>query len=272
MRPIAICQHERNQGPGFLQQYLDRYALPYRIFAIDEGDTPPSKAAEFSGIVLLGSNASANDGYSWLRREDQLLQDALARQCPILGHCFGGQMLARALGASVRRNSVPQIGWGKVLLTRFSEAHHWLGPQREIEIFHWHFETFAIPRGAKRVLFGTHCMNKGFAYGPHLALQSHLEVTAESIAAWCEEGAEQIRTYQHLPSVQSWTEMQFKLDEKVARLHRVAEHCYRSWLTQVAGCPPESQLSHATLTARPRGGESFGSWLAREAAPLRATQ
>jgi GMP synthase (glutamine-hydrolysing) len=73
VKPIAICRHEATQGPAYLQTFLDVHEIPYRIFAIDAGDTPPSRAAEFSGIVILGSNASANDGFSWIRREDQLL-------------------------------------------------------------------------------------------------------------------------------------------------------------------------------------------------------
>lgn len=271
VKPIAICRHEATQGPGYLQTCLDLYEIPYRIFEIDAGDTPPSRAAEFSGVVILGSSASANDGFSWIRREDQLLQDALQRNCPILGHCFGGQMLARALGAKVRRNSVPQIGWGKILATTFPEAQYWLGPKRELNLFHWHFDTFEIPRGAKRMLFGYYCMNKGFAHGPHLALQSHLEVTVNSIRQWCEEDRASLMQHQHLPSVQSESEIMFNIEHKVAALHQIANHTYRQWLRQI----PELQyLNHPDFGYgfRPKGGQGWGSSLVGYEVASRAQQ
>ncbi|WP_373975498.1 type 1 glutamine amidotransferase [Chitinibacter sp. SCUT-21] len=256
-KPIAICRHEATQGPAYLQTFLDQHDIPYRIFAIDAGDTPPNRAAEFSGIVILGSNASANDGFSWIRREDALLQDALQRNRPILGHCFGGQMLARALGAKVRRNSVPHIGWGKVLVTTFPEAQYWMGAKRELNIFHWHFDTFEIPRGAKRMLFGHYCMNKGFAHGPHLALQSHLEVTAASIRQWCAEDQASLLKYQHLPSVQSENEIMHNLDRKVATLHQLANHTYRQWLRNIL-IRPELDASTSMAIQRPKGGLGWG--------------
>ena len=261
MKPIAICRHDLSQGPAYLETFLAQHDIPYRLFAIDAGDAPPTRASEFSGIVLLGSNASANDGYSWIRREDRLLQDALQKNCPILGHCFGGQMLARALGANVRRNSVPHIGWGKVWVTTFSEAKYWMGSKRELDMFHWHFETFSIPRGAKRVLFGRHCMNKGFALGPHLALQSHLEVTADSIRAWCASDYAQIEQHQHLASVQSEARILQHLDEKVAALHQIANHTYQQWLSHIA--PARLiPLQHIYEHQRPHGGACWGHMMA----------
>lgn len=260
MKPIAICQHEATQGPGYLLTVLQRHAIPHRVFAIHAGETPPNRASEYGGIVILGSNASANDGTAWMRREDALLQDALRLSCPILGHCFGGQMLARALGGKVRRNSVPQIGWGKVLGTVFPEARHWLGPQRELELFHWHFDTFEIPRGAKRILFGHYCMNKAFACGPHIGLQSHLEVTVESIRDWCREDAATLQHWQHLPSVQSAAEILGNAPVKTARLHRLADHLYLRWLAQIPGALQEMRTT-GSCDLRPRGGSSWGAVL-----------
>lgn len=259
MKPIAICRHEASQGPGYLQTFLDRHEVPYRIFAIDQGDTPPNRASEFSGVAILGSNASANDSFSWIRREDALLQDALLRERPILGHCFGGQMLARALGAKVRRNSVPQIGWGKVLVTLFPEARDWMGLKRELNVFHWHFDTFEIPRGAKRVLFGTYCMNKAFCYGPHIGFQSHLEVTAASITAWCTEGREQLLQHQHFASVQSEAQILHDIDTRVSQLHELADFSYWQWLRK---CSDRAlPIQPITTSHRPHGGHGWGELL-----------
>ncbi len=122
LKPIAICQHDASQGPAYLQQYLQRWQLPYRIFAINQGEAPPQRSRDYSGIVLLGSNASVNDRLPWIRQEEQLLSDALQHHIPILGTCFGGQLLAKVLGAKVPPNAVPQIGWDPVRITAYQEA------------------------------------------------------------------------------------------------------------------------------------------------------
>lgn len=238
LKPIAICQHDATQGPAYLQSYLDLCQLPYQIFAINNGEAPPLSSKDYSAVVLLGSNASVNDPYLWIKQEEVLVQDALARHRPMLGHCFGGQLLAKVLGAQVRPNAVPQIGWDPVRVTAFPEAKAWLGDQAELNLFHWHFETFQIPRGAKRLLYGRYCLNKAFAYGPHLGLQSHLEVTAESVKAWCKQDKESLLNFQHLNSVQSEEDILQNLPAKVAALHKAANFTYHRWLQQLPGYRP----------------------------------
>ncbi|WP_148714589.1 type 1 glutamine amidotransferase [Chitinolyticbacter meiyuanensis] len=247
MKPVAILRHDPLQGPGYLLDFLVRHGIPHRLFAIDAGDTPPTRASEFSGVVVLGSPASVNDGLLWMRREERLLVDALHLSVPILGHCFGGQMLARALGAEVRRNPVPQIGWGRVFVTQFDESRRWFGPRRELQLFHWHYETFAIPRGARRVLFGSYCMNKGFAYGPHLGVQSHLEVTEATVRSWCAQGVSEIADHAG-PAVQDAADLLADLPAKVAALHCIADQVYGQWASRLA----------RPVLLRPHGGEGWG--------------
>ena len=50
-----------------------------------------------------------------------------------------------------------------IALTAYQEARHWLGQQQELLMFHWHFETFQIPAGCKRLLYGRFCLNKAFS-------------------------------------------------------------------------------------------------------------
>ncbi|SMC29086.1 GMP synthase-Glutamine amidotransferase [Andreprevotia lacus DSM 23236] len=246
MKPIAICQHHPAQGPGYLLDFLNQRALPWRLFRLEDGT--PTGMQDYSGVVILGSPASVNDGASWIRREALLVQDALERNKPVLGHCFGGQLLAHVLGAPVRRNPVPQIGWGKVQVTQHADAKRWFGPLRELALFHWHFDTFGIPRRATRVLFGHYCLNKGFAYGPHLGLQSHLEVTAESIRDWCALDGHELLDHAG-PSVQTEAQIMHRLDERLALLHQLADRVYTRWI---------QALSPALAATRPQGGPGWG--------------
>lgn len=101
MRPIAILQHEATQGPGVLRDYLDSQDIPYHLFHPMQEGNVPFNAADYSGIVVLGSNHCANEKLPWVDAEWTLLRGALLHDVSVLGHCFGAQMLARAMGARV---------------------------------------------------------------------------------------------------------------------------------------------------------------------------
>ena len=233
MRPIAILRHDPVQGPGFLLDVLQRHGVPWRVFAIDEGDTPPASAAEFAGIVVLGSDHSVHDPAPWIAAELALLQHALALSIPVLGHSFGGQLLARALGAPVLPNFAPHIGWADGFVAPGHAGRHWFGQRTRVPLFHWHYDTFAIPPGAQRVLAGQCCMNKGYALGPHLGLQSHLEITAETVRAWCEHGLPELDQAVDCPSVQSYDQILADLPARLDAVHAVAERVYARWLQGV---------------------------------------
>ncbi len=226
MNPVAILQHEPSQGPGYLTEFMRHQDIPITVFQASQRDLP-RLAGDYSGIVVLGSNRSVNDAQPWIDAELALLEQAIARDVPVLGHCFGGQLLARALGARVHRNAWPNIGWSRLSVT--PAARHLFDGSAHAEMFNWHYDTFEIPSGATRALFGMHCLNKGFVMGKHLGLQSHLEVTEESVRAWCRESRHEFDRAQG-PAVQPEAEVLRCLPERTARLHHVAHGVYRQWI------------------------------------------
>ena len=225
MRPIALIQHEPHQGPGYLQQFLEQQDLRYRLIRPDLGDAMPRRAADFAGIVVPGSEHGVHDDVAWIAPERALLQDALAREVPVLGHCFGAQLLAVAAGARVARNAWPNIGWSRVWVT--PDARALFRGEPLVEVFNWHYDTFEIPRGGRRLLFGPHCLNKGFALGPHLALQCHLEVTENSVRDWCRMGRHELQLQG--PAIQSEAELLRELPRRTQRLHGLARCAYQHW-------------------------------------------
>lgn len=226
MKPVAIFQHDRTQGPGFLADFLDQHDIPCELIRLCDGEALPAHVRGFSGLVLLGSPASVNDTKQWIADEASLVEHALLDDIPVLGHCFGGQLLAKSMGARVSANSTPQIGWSPVHPT--SQKTPWFGIQRSFRAFNWHYESFTIPRKAERVLFGSHSLNKGFACGKHLGLQCHLEVTAESIASWCAEGRAELVQHAGL-TVQSEVEILRGIKSCLPELRQVAEQVYAHW-------------------------------------------
>lgn len=241
MRPVAILQHEASQGPGYLLNVLQQQGIAYEIFHPAEGQALPSQAGDYSGLVVLGSNHSVNEPLPWIAAELALLADALAADVPVLGHCFGGQLLARALGARVHRNAWPNIGWSRLWVT--PAARSLFGGASQALLFNWHYDTFEIPRGACRLLFGRHCLNKGFSIGRHLGFQAHLEVTEESVRAWCRESRQELARVGG-PAVQSEAQMLAGLRERTAELHALAGGVYRQWAASLNRPPRLHLYSH----------------------------
>ena len=95
-KPVAILQHETNQGPGVLLEHLQQQDIPYEIIRPTEDGHVPRNASNWRGIIVLGSNHGVNERLNWMQDECTLLQSALAHDIPVLGHCFGAQMLAHA--------------------------------------------------------------------------------------------------------------------------------------------------------------------------------
>jgi len=177
-----ILQHEDPTPPGHVTEWLashDADADVYRI-DLDEREIDPT---DYDLIVSLGSEFAAfDDTKPFVVREARLLSDAVERDVPVLGLCFGGQMLARVLGARGYRGEISEIGW---LPVRTSDAE--LIP--EGPWFQWHFDTFPVPEGA-RLVADSEAGPQAFVAGRSLGLQFHPEVTTEIMDEW-------VRVYRH---------------------------------------------------------------------------
>jgi GMP synthase-like glutamine amidotransferase len=154
---------------------------------------------------------------------------------PVLGHCLGGQLMARALGGTVGRNPVKEIGWGDVAVADNAEARRWFGDADTFCGFHWHGETFTIPEGADRVLSSTWCDNQAFAMGKHLGFQCHIEMTEAMIREWCAIGTDEIASASASPGVQQPAQILKSMVDRVVALNAVAEAVYARW---IAGLSP----------------------------------
>jgi GMP synthase-like glutamine amidotransferase len=230
MKPVAIFRHAPTEGPGYLGQFLDAKEIPWRLIRIDAGDSLPTQPNEFSGLVFMGGPMSVNDDLPWIPPELALIRDAVAANIPVLGHCLGGQLMCKALGGTVGRNLIKEIGWGVLSVADDDEARRWFGDTREFLGFHWHGETFTIPQGATRVLCSAYCNNQAFSLGKHLGFQCHIEMTEPMIREWCAVGGEEIASARTSPGVQQAAEMFDGIVAKVGNLNAVADAVYSRWI------------------------------------------
>lgn len=229
MKPLAIFRHAPGEGPGYLADVLKRRGLPYTLIRVDQGDALPATARDYSGLVFMGGPMSVNDPLPWIPQSLALIREAQQAGQPLLGHCLGGQLISKALGGEVGPNPVKEIGWGPVERVPGAAGERWLaGLPDRFEVFHWHGETFTIPKGASLILTGRFCRHQGFVIGRTLALQCHIEMTATMIDAWA--GGPDGRALTASPSVQTASVMREDVAARVAALHKVADVLYTRWL------------------------------------------
>ncbi len=230
MKPVRIFRHHPSEGPGYLSTVLEGAGIPYQLVAIDQGEPVPAALDDISGLVFMGGPMSVNDPLPWIADELALIRRARGARVPLLGHCLGGQLISKALGGTVTPNPVKEIGWFPVERVDNPAAAPWLeGLPAAFEAYHWHGETFSLPADAQWLLKSAHCAHQGFAIGDHvLALQCHIEMTADMVRNWAAHGGEEIAVTG--TTVQSAMEMTRDLDTRCARLQSNAEPLYRRWL------------------------------------------
>ncbi len=230
MKPIAVFRFSATEGPGYFGTFAAQRGLTLHPVEIDSGAPVPTDPSAFSGLVLMGGPMSVNDDLPWIGPTLALIRAALAAGIPVLGHCLGGQLMAKALGGVITRNPVKEIGWGEVSVLDNADARAWFGAvPRRFLAFHWHGETFSIPPDATRILESPYCANQAYVIGNSLGMQCHVEMTREMIETWCAVGAEEIAQADS-PAVQTAAEMMVDVDARVAALNRVAESLYTHWI------------------------------------------
>ena len=132
--------------------------------------------------------------YPWLTEEKRLIEDAILEDRKVLGICLGAQLVASVLGARVRRNQHREVGWAPIWLTdEGAAADCFADVAEELEVFHWHGDTFDIPAGAVNLAQSSGCRHQAFLYGEHvLGLQFHLEVMRKDVMAMLENTEEDL--------------------------------------------------------------------------------
>jgi GMP synthase-like glutamine amidotransferase len=228
MFPIAIVQNASNDGPSFFATWLGANGFAYQIFRMDLGEALPSALDDFSGLGILGGPMSANDDLPYYPALFGLINECIAQQKPVIGHCLGGQLLSRALGGTVQAAEHAEIGWSS-LRQESPLAADWLGVNAPLELFQWHGESFSIPPPATRIATGDYCANQAYVVdGLHIGMQFHCEVDAPKVRDWLRTGAAEI-ALSASPAVQTPAQALEQLDAKLANSQAIASTIYQRW-------------------------------------------
>lgn len=190
MRALLI-QHDHICTPGFVGERLTDRGLDlvvHQVVAENRFLSPNVEAefpaaSDFDVIIPMGAPWSVYDHEaigSWVPAELKMLRDAHHDQVPVLGICFGGQMLAVAHGGSVSRSRAPEIGWSKI-----ESDDESLVPSGTW--FQWHYDRWVLPEKAKEIARNDNS-SQAFVLDRNLAVQFHPEMTSEILASWLATG------------------------------------------------------------------------------------
>lgn len=207
--------------------------MPWELVCLDEHLPVPEDLDAVSGLVFMGGDMSVNTPLSWIERELALAAKAYDVGIPMMGVCFGGQLISKALGGKVEKSPKGrEIGWHPLKRVEEGLGADWLvGLPEIIPTFHWHGETFDPPPGST-LLLENHCFHhQAFALGDHLGMQFHLEMTEEMVHGWIRAYRKQVEP--GAGCIQTIAELTRDLPHRIEELHRVADVLYGHWLERV---------------------------------------
>lgn len=226
---MLILQHLTSDGPGYLGSWLAARGIRADVRNTEAGDAYPDTLDGYAALAILGGEMSANDPLPSLRQAERLFLHALAHGVPTIGHCLGGQLMARALGATIGDSPRPEIGWQPITVAEHAEARAWFGAPGEVHVFQWHYEAFTLPPGAQPLAGSAACPQQAFSLGRHLGLQFHIEVDEDKVGRWSQDAGERYTGVLGQPSVQGGAAMRAQLAGRLPAHQALADRLYARW-------------------------------------------
>jgi len=175
---------------GTFREAFTRRGIEVEELKAYEGEIP--ETGNFDILVVLGGPMGVyeEDKYPFLKEEKELIRKALSEGKKVLGICLGAQLITDVLGGKVYRGEWgKEIGWKPI----YPQDHLEILYRDEINVFHWHGDTFELPQGAVRMASSAMYRNQAFRVGNRaVGLQFHMEVTPEGIERWIEAYREEL--------------------------------------------------------------------------------
>ena len=189
MPKILVIKNARLEGPGVIGDLFESDGFELQTVFAKKEKIP---TLDHSAVLILGAPESANDDLQYLRDEMDLIRSAAEKNIPTLGICLGSQLIAKAFGARVYPGQKKEIGfYHDVKPDRASNSRLFSEISSPFTVFHWHGDTFDIPKNAKRLAYSD-MYNQAFQYKSTVGIQFHFEVNKEIVLSWLDNTEEDL--------------------------------------------------------------------------------
>ena len=223
MSNVLVIQNTLLEGTGVLGELLSSDGFKIVQMSAKNEKLPKN---DYAILVVLGAPQSVNDNLSYLKDEERLIQDFVSQEKPVLGICLGSQLIAKAFGAKVYRAEKKEIGFYHDLMIDNSNSKLFSGFENPFTVFHWHGETFDLPKNAVRLAHSNN-INQAFQLDSAIGLQFHLEVDSKMINLWLDKTNEKFEKipYTHPEKIRQ------DIDENISTVSKNMEIFYKNFKT-----------------------------------------
>lgn len=158
--------------PDMFARLLDGHGFRFRTYRVVEGAFP-SGVHDCEGWLITGSRHGVYEDHPWIPPLEQFIRDCFAAHVPMVGVCFGHQIIAQAMGGKVERHDG---GWA------VGATDYDFGGER-LTLNAWHRDQVVkVPPGAEVIATNDFCANAALLYdGQALTVQAHPEFRPEFV-------------------------------------------------------------------------------------------
>jgi len=231
MKPVAIFTHTECEPPGYLVNLLRAVDYPFQLVCLHNGVNSDFELDNFSKLIFMGGPGNVAEPEPWMLEEMEIIRNARKSAMPVLGICLGAQLMSSALGGRVWQADSLEVGWHEVQLLDSAQDCVWFdGLAERFSVFQWHAHNFSAPPGAIEMATSECTPCQAFVDAKNLAIQFHLEMTAEIIQTLIEKYGSDLE--QPSNCVQSSAQILQDIEQRCEQTFRVADTLLKRWLEQ----------------------------------------
>ena len=187
---IHYFQHDHFEDLGYIGDWAADNHISTSVTRFDKKPIFPLHN-EYDWLVVMGGKMGANDSTDlpWIAAEIEYIRQAINSGKIVIGICLGSQLIAKALGARVYKNTEPEMGFLPVVFNQ--NAHNdpvFRHFPSEITAMHMHFDIFELPDKAIPMAYSKITPYQAFRYGNNVfAFQFHFEITVSNAPIFIRE-------------------------------------------------------------------------------------